>query len=140
MTHVEGEEPEKIFPTPKPEPKYTPCDKKATLYISNEEEVMNANTEIYMNYSRPFHIKKIPKSNLFLIIIKVMYSEQVRKPPLRPERISYDTEFPCYKLNMSFFERRRLEECFVEHANVSIFQNYSILKTKFFKMFIFSGE
>ncbi|KAL5289197.1 CACNA2D4.2 family protein [Megaselia abdita] len=121
VTHADGEEPEKIFPTPKPEPKYTPCDKKSTLYISNEEEVMKCNTEIHLNYSRPFHIKKIPKSNLFIVIIKVMYSTQVRKPPLRPEQISYDTPFPCYKLNMSFLERRRLEECFVENANESFY-------------------
>lgn len=80
---------------------------------------MEYNTEINSNYSRPFHIKKIPKSNLFMVVIKFgSYKIQDRKPPLAPERILYDVDFPCYKKNMSFLERRRLEECFVEHANV----------------------
>lgn len=94
---------------------------------------MKTNTEIHLNYSRPFHIKKIPKSNLFIVIIKVMYPTHDRKPPLRPEQISYDTEFPCYKLNMSFLERRRLEECFVEHANVK----YCFRITFFFIIFFY---
>lgn len=116
----DGEEPDKTFPKPIPEPKYTPCDKKSTLYISNQDKIMEYNTEISSNYSDPFYIKKIPKSNLFLVIILTKDTSQEITPPLKPEQIIYGPEFPCYKLNMSFFERRRLDECFVKHENVML--------------------
>uniref|UniRef100_A0A1A9WAF6 Uncharacterized protein n=1 Tax=Glossina brevipalpis TaxID=37001 RepID=A0A1A9WAF6_9MUSC len=35
----------------------------------------------------------------------------------KPQPIEYETEFPCYKLNMSFNERRRIEECYTEHPD-----------------------
>lgn len=108
----------KLFPEPEPEPKYIPCDKKSTLYISNDTKIMEYNTEINSNYSDPFHIKKIPKSNLFMVVIKFERSTQDRKPPLAPERIFYDVDFPCYKKEMCKLPRRRLEECFVQHVNV----------------------
>lgn len=115
---LEGDEEEKIFPTPPPPPKYHHCDTKSTLYILQEKTVMQFNSALQTNYSRPFHVKRIPKSNLILVIVKVMYSTEPRKLSTHPVPIFYDTEFPCYKLNMSFLERRRIEECFTEHPDV----------------------
>lgn len=120
VTSQDGEEAKNKVPAPTPKQEYTPCDKKSTLYVSNENKIMEYNTIINSNYSNPFYIKKIPKSNLFLVIILTDSENQPDEiqPPLKPEQIIYGPSFPCYKLNMSFFERRRLEECFVEHANV----------------------
>lgn len=36
-----------------------------------------------------------------------------------PEKIEYQEEFPCYKLKLNDLPRRRLEECFTEHPDVS---------------------
>ena len=119
---AEGEEPEKIFPTPTPEPVFEPCDKKSTLYSANETKVRKIKTEIHLNYSRAFHIKIIPKSNLFLVVVKSNDNQMLIKPPSKPEKIIYDdhSDHPCYKLNMSFLLRRRIEECYVNHEDVSI--------------------
>lgn len=36
-----------------------------------------------------------------------------------PQDILYQTEFPCHKLNLTNMARRRLDECFTDHPDVS---------------------
>lgn len=40
-----------------------------------------------------------------------------------PQDILYQTEFPCHKLNLTNMARRRLDECFTDHPDVSYFQS-----------------
>lgn len=36
-----------------------------------------------------------------------------------PQEIEYEELFPCYKLKLNDLPRRRLEECYTEHPDVS---------------------
>ncbi|XP_055904369.1 voltage-dependent calcium channel subunit alpha-2/delta-3 [Eupeodes corollae] len=112
----EGDEDKKEFKKPPPPPKYDHCDKKSTLFTLQEKNI-DFNNYIRVNNSRPFHLKRIPKSNLILIVVKVMFATEHIPMTTKPTRIEYDVEFPCYKLNMSFLERQRIAECFTEHPD-----------------------
>ncbi|XP_075149778.1 ca[2+] channel Muscle-specific alpha2/delta subunit [Haematobia irritans] len=112
---ADGDEKEHIFHEPPPEPVYVPCDKIATLYTLDPVEVQKERDFTHLPNSRPFHVKKIPNSNLLLIVIDVLKpSKGTINLSVEPKPVEYDNEFPCYKLNMSFYKRRRIEECFTE--------------------------
>lgn len=108
-----------IFNEPEPPPVYEPCDKVTTLYNLQPNAVEGITDAIRMPNVRPFYIKKIPRTNLLLVVINVLMPSKGTKKTTEPQRIIYPTDFPCYKLNMSFYERRRIEECFTEHPEVS---------------------
>lgn len=110
---------ELIFNEPEPPPVYEPCDKVTTLYNLQPNAVEGITDAIRMPNVRPFYIKKIPRTNLLLVVINVLMPSKGTKKTTEPQRIIYPTDFPCYKLNMSFYERRRIEECFTEHPEVS---------------------
>lgn len=71
-------------------------------------------------YFRPFFFKRIPYSNLLLVVIDAAHSTCNRIVSSALTEIKYeDEEFPCYKLNLNDLPRRRLDECFTEHPEVS---------------------
>ena len=97
---------------------YEACDKVVTLYNLQPNTLEGITDAIKMPNVRPFYIKKIPRTNLLLVVINVLMPSKGTKKTTEPQRQVYDTLFPCYKLNMSFYERRRIEECFTEHPEV----------------------
>lgn len=112
-----------VFIKPPPPPSYVPCDTETTLYVLQPNKLDGINEQITSNISRSFYAKKIPNSNLLLIVIDVlMRYKGDQRLSVKPKPIEYDLEFPCYKLNMSFYERRRIEECFTEHKDVSTYK------------------
>lgn len=113
-----NEDGELIFQNPEPQPVYLPCDTKSTLYAFKTDALDDVNDYIKVPNSRPFYVKKIPHSNLLLIVINVLMPSKGTRLTTEPQPIEYDTEFPCYKLNMSFYERRRIEECYSDHPDV----------------------
>lgn len=116
---TEDEEVEKLFKELPPDPVYIPCDQVVTLYSLQPNALEGINDKINVGTSRPFWLKKIPHSNLLLIVIEVLRPSKGTKLTTERKIIAYEKEFPCYKLNMSFYDRRRIEECFTEHKDVS---------------------
>ncbi|XP_037825426.1 voltage-dependent calcium channel subunit alpha-2/delta-3 [Lucilia sericata] len=117
----EEDEDEMIFNEPEPPPVYEPCDKVTTLYNLQPNSVEGINDAIRLPTVRPFYIKKIPRTNLLLVVINVLMPSKGTKKTTEPQRLIYPKEFPCYKLNMSFYERRRIEECFTEHPDEDLY-------------------
>lgn len=123
---------------------YRACDNSSTLYTLNLDND-DFKTDTYKHEtsyikSRPYFIKRIPRSNLLLVVVNSTF------PPVDPNRknnettepveIVYDSEFPCHKLNLNDLPRRRLEECFTEHPDVSscaelYFGGFLFIKKKF---------
>ena len=107
-----------IFQEKEPEPIYSACDTKTTLYVLEPNALDGINDFIKTPNSRPFYLKKIPNTNLLIVVVNVLMPTKDVRLTTEAQRIEYDLEFPCYKLNMSFYERRRLEECYTEHSDV----------------------
>ncbi|KAL9929271.1 ca[2+] channel Muscle-specific alpha2/delta subunit [Glossina fuscipes fuscipes] len=112
-----NEEGELIFQEPEPPPVYINCDKQSTLYSLQPNSLEGINDYIKVPNSRPFYLKKIPNTNLLLVVVNVLMPSKGVRLTTEPQPIEYETEFPCYKLNMSFYERRRIEECYTEHPD-----------------------
>uniref|UniRef100_A0A1B0CZ82 Uncharacterized protein n=1 Tax=Phlebotomus papatasi TaxID=29031 RepID=A0A1B0CZ82_PHLPP len=96
------------------------CDKQSQLYILNQSMFIQGNGfsgEGPRNCSRPYYIKRIPHSNLILVVVNTMYSSCYRFLTAEPQVILYNVSFPCHKLAMNYLPRRRLEECFTEHPD-----------------------
>jgi voltage-dependent calcium channel alpha-2/delta-4 len=75
---------------------------------------------ILISIHRPFHVARIPNSNLLLVVVNQMMGNSVRKvSSTKMEEVNtwnkYNTTHPCYKkyLNNNTFSRRRIDECFV---------------------------
>ncbi|XP_030376767.1 voltage-dependent calcium channel subunit alpha-2/delta-3 [Scaptodrosophila lebanonensis] len=118
----ESDEGDAKFQEPEPEPIYKPCDMRSTLYALQPKALDKINDVIEMPSTRPFLVKKITNSNLVLIVVNVLMPSRVVHLTTEPQRIEdYELDFPCYKLNMSFYERRRIEECFTEHPDEELF-------------------
>ncbi|KAM8715263.1 hypothetical protein ACLKA7_002333 [Drosophila subpalustris] len=118
----DGDDGEAIFKEPEPEPLYKPCDMQSTLYSLQPESLVGINDYVKEPSTRPFLVKKIPNSNLVLVVVNVLMPSRSVRLTTEPMRItSYESEYPCYKLNMSFYERRRIEECYTEHEDEELF-------------------
>lgn len=116
----DGDDGEAIFQEPEPEPIYKPCDMRSTLYALQPSALVGINDYIEVPSTRPFLVKKIPNTNLVLMVVNVLMPSRSVRLTTEPQRITnYEEEFPCYKLNMSFYERRRIEECYTKHEDVS---------------------
>ncbi|XP_055387226.1 voltage-dependent calcium channel subunit alpha-2/delta-3 [Condylostylus longicornis] len=118
--HYDEDGEEEYIKPKQPIVEYRSCDKESHLYILQQQDLFDNikyNAALEKNYSRPFHIKRIPKSNLLLVVVKMLYNKEPRRPSTEPKEILYDIPFPCYKLNLSFLERRRLTECYTHHEN-----------------------
>ncbi|KAH8273978.1 hypothetical protein KR044_006824 [Drosophila immigrans] len=118
----DGDDGEAIFQEPAPEPVYKPCDMRSTLYSLQPESLVGINDYVEVPSTRKFLVKKIPNSNLVLVVVNVLMPSRSVRLTTEPMRItSYESEYPCYKLNMSFYERRRIEECYTEHEDEELF-------------------
>lgn len=71
------------------------------------------------NCSRPYYYQRIPHSNLLLVVVDASFSTCHTHVSAQPTKMEYDEEFPCYKLSLNDLPRRRLDECFTEHPEVS---------------------
>lgn len=121
----QNQEEEDFFNRPK-EPVFKeesyPCDKKTNLYILDQQMFIQGKDygeEVPTNCSKPYFVKRIPKSNLLFVSVNALFGSCVRKMSVEPQLITYNNAFPCNKLNMNFWPRRRLDECFTEHPDVS---------------------
>ncbi|XP_003707444.1 ca[2+] channel Muscle-specific alpha2/delta subunit isoform X2 [Megachile rotundata] len=108
-------------PPPRPYNYYYPCDQKRTLYMMNytiaEEGITN-----HSDYcSRPFYARRVPHTNLLLVVVDAMYPTCYKRLEVTPVNISpleytNGTESaPCHKIPLNDLKRRRLEGCFTEH-------------------------
>lgn len=110
------------------EPFYYACDNASTLYILNNEhenlgKVNSYYHEISSELSKPYFIKRIPRSNLLIVVINSSYvaHDSNYKETTEPMTVNYNVEFPCHKLSLNDLPRRRLEECYTEHPEVRSF-------------------
>ncbi|XP_023032149.1 voltage-dependent calcium channel subunit alpha-2/delta-3 [Drosophila willistoni] len=111
-----------LFQEPEEEPTYKPCDMRSTLYALQPAKLLAFNDYIEAPSTRPFLVKKIPNSNLLLVVVNVLMPTRNIRLTTEPQRIlEYSQEFPCYKLNMSFYERRRLEDCYTKHKDEELY-------------------
>ncbi|EDW03637.1 GH10400 [Drosophila grimshawi] len=118
----DGDDGEAIFQDPEPEPVYKACDMHSTLYALQPEALIGITDYVEVPSTRPFLVKKIPNTNLVLVVVNVLMPSRSVRLTTEPQPITdYEEEFPCYKLNMSFYERRRIEECYTEHEDEELF-------------------
>ncbi|EDW89685.2 voltage-dependent calcium channel subunit alpha-2/delta-3 [Drosophila yakuba] len=110
-----------MFDEPEPDPIYKACDKRSTLYALQPSALVGINDFVEAPSTRPFLVKKIPNSNLVLVVVNVLMPSRSVRLTTEPQRVEYDKEFPCYKLNMSFYERRRIEECYTVHEDEELY-------------------
>ncbi|XP_054010963.1 voltage-dependent calcium channel subunit alpha-2/delta-3 isoform X2 [Hylaeus anthracinus] len=113
-------------PEPPPPPKlylyHYPCDQKRTLYMMNytiADQGITNQTETFC--SRPFYARRVPYTNLLLVVVDAMYPTCYKRLEVTPVIIS-PLEYtngtgsaPCHKLPLNDLKRRRLEGCFTEH-------------------------
>ncbi|KAH8323327.1 hypothetical protein KR067_005091 [Drosophila pandora] len=110
-----------LFDEPEPDPVYKPCDMRSTLYVLQPNSLVGINDQVVAPSTRPFFVKKIPNSNLVLVVVNVLMPSRSIRLTTEPQRMNYQTNFPCYKLNMSFYERRRIEECYTMHKEEELY-------------------
>ncbi|XP_037048766.1 voltage-dependent calcium channel subunit alpha-2/delta-3 [Bradysia coprophila] len=114
-------------PEIKKEKIYRACDKKSDLFILQQNLFIQGGNVLpsygKTSYSRPYFFKRIPYSNLILVVVNHEHQSGNQYLTASPVILDYEhAVFPCYKLSMNSYERRRLDECFTEHpdeANVT---------------------
>uniref|UniRef100_A0A182WHK4 VWFA domain-containing protein n=1 Tax=Anopheles minimus TaxID=112268 RepID=A0A182WHK4_9DIPT len=126
--HVDEEE--EYFNRPKEIKKeivYEPCDKKANLYVMQQDKFIKGEGFFYEPppppmeeiLFQPYFAKRIPRSNLLMIIVENEYKVDRVVLSAEPEVISHNESeaLPCVKTKLNFLPRRRLEECYTEHPD-----------------------
>uniref|UniRef100_A0A336MH80 CSON014735 protein n=1 Tax=Culicoides sonorensis TaxID=179676 RepID=A0A336MH80_CULSO len=115
------------------EPHFYSCDNSSTLYIlqQNNPKIGKGNNYYHKTStegSKPYFIKRIPRSNLLLVVVNSSYPSEdpYYKETTEPVTINYIEPFPCHKLNLNDLPRRRLEECFTEHPEEEEFAKCSL--------------
>ncbi|KOC64770.1 Voltage-dependent calcium channel subunit alpha-2/delta-4 [Habropoda laboriosa] len=108
-------------PPPRPYLYHYPCDQKRTLYMMNNTIAGKGITD-HPNYcSRPFHARRVPHTNLLLVVVDAMYPTCYKRLEVTPVIISPleyangSESAPCHKIPLNDLKRRRLEGCFTEH-------------------------
>lgn len=117
---------------------YHQCDKRLELYVLNQTQFIQGRVYhqqkgqgcskygfikislyyLYHNvYFRPHFAKRIPKSNLLMVVIDAMHESCMETLTTKPQPIEYEIKSPCHKLKMNDLPRRRLDECFTEHPD-----------------------
>ncbi|XP_067001120.2 voltage-dependent calcium channel subunit alpha-2/delta-3 isoform X2 [Anabrus simplex] len=99
---------------------HEPCDQKTNIYLLQQEAFL---TETYCHpgtgpntCSRPFCMKRIPHSNLILVVVDTMHETCYRKLYSSPKQLLYNvSQHPCQKLLLNYLPRRRLTGCFTSH-------------------------
>ncbi|XP_076233881.1 ca[2+] channel Muscle-specific alpha2/delta subunit isoform X2 [Calliopsis andreniformis] len=112
-------------PDPPPPPRhykyYYSCDQKRTLYMMNYTIAGNGITDHPDYCSRPFHARRVPHTNLLLVVVDAMYPTCYKRLEITPVIISPleytngSENAPCHKIPLNDLKRRRLEGCFTEH-------------------------
>lgn len=128
---------------------YNACDKKSELYVMQQDKFIKGDGFIYESLPsnpaeygfhpssvkdlrndqnirsrllhRPYFAKRIPRSNLLMIIVENEYPSDHVVLSAAPQDINYNVSegLPCVKTRLNFLPRRRLEECYTEHPDVS---------------------
>ncbi|XP_031833886.1 ca[2+] channel Muscle-specific alpha2/delta subunit isoform X3 [Nomia melanderi] len=108
-------------PPPRPYLIHYPCDQKRTLYMMNYTIAGEGVTNHPDYCSRPFYARRVPHTNLLLVVVDAMYSTCYKRLEVTPVIIS-PLEYrngseiaPCHKIPLNDLKRRRLEGCFTEH-------------------------
>ncbi|CAH1392783.1 unnamed protein product [Nezara viridula] len=112
-----------------------PCDKTGYLYLLQH---LNKKDGYYspepVNCSRPFYVKRVPHTNLLLIVVNVLHQSCYRKLSSTMERIEYRhsnntnsslSPSSCQKLMLNSLPRRSLSGCFNTHPSESEFYQCS---------------
>ncbi|CAK9808523.1 Voltage-dependent calcium channel subunit alpha-2/delta-3 [Anthophora plagiata] len=108
-------------PPPRPYLYHYPCDQKRTLYMMNNTIAGNGITEHPDYCSRPFHARRVPHTNLLLVVVDAMYPTCYKRLEVTPviisplEYVNGSESAPCHKIPLNDLKRRRLEGCFTEH-------------------------
>lgn len=105
------------------ETRYTACDKQINLTVLQQKLFIdghNLPSLAKSNCSRPYYYNRIPHSNLLLVVVDASHSSCKVKVSAQPTKMEYPEDFPCYKLSLNDLHRRRLDECFTEHPEVSL--------------------
>nr|XP_034192789.1 voltage-dependent calcium channel subunit alpha-2/delta-3 isoform X1 [Osmia lignaria] len=112
-------------PDPPPPPRlylyHYPCDQKRILYMMNNTIAGMGITDHPDYCSRPFYARRVPHTNLLLVVVDAMYPTCYKRLEVTPVNISpleytNGTESaPCHKMPLNDLKRRRLEGCFTEH-------------------------
>ncbi|CAL7949540.1 unnamed protein product [Xylocopa violacea] len=108
-------------PPPRPYLYHYPCDQKRTLYMMNNTIAGRGITNHSDYCSRPFYARRVPHTNLLLVIIDAMYPTCYKRLEITPVNISPleyangSDSAPCHKIPLNDLKRRRLEGCFTEH-------------------------
>ncbi|XP_038110145.1 voltage-dependent calcium channel subunit alpha-2/delta-3 isoform X2 [Culex quinquefasciatus] len=123
-------EEEEYFNRPKEirtETVYNACDKKSELYVMQQDKFIKGDGFIYESLPsnpaellhRPYFAKRIPRSNLLMIIVENEYPSDHVVLSAAPQDINYNVSegLPCVKTRLNFLPRRRLEECYTEHPD-----------------------
>ncbi|XP_033327950.2 ca[2+] channel Muscle-specific alpha2/delta subunit isoform X1 [Megalopta genalis] len=108
-------------PPPKPYLYHYPCDQKRILYMMNYT-VAGEGVSNHEDYcSRPFYARRVPHTNLLLVVVDAMYATCYKRLEVTPVIISPleytngSESAPCHKMPLNDLKRRRLEGCFTEH-------------------------
>lgn len=91
---------------------------------------------LFVICSRPYFFKRIPYSNLLLVVVNTEHQSCNPYVTSSPVEIEYDEKFPCHKLKLNDLPRRRLDECFTEHPDVwNVFGKFLRLGINYFCLF-----
>ncbi|BES90454.1 VWA N-terminal [Nesidiocoris tenuis] len=97
------------------------CDKQGKLYMLQHLSKEGYSSEVPINCSRPFYVKRLPHTNLLLIVVNTLHQSCFREVSNRMEKIEYDNPHDnnstpsCNKLNLNYLPRRPLTGCFNYH-------------------------
>ncbi|XP_012164247.2 voltage-dependent calcium channel subunit alpha-2/delta-3 isoform X1 [Bombus terrestris] len=108
-------------PPPRPCLYHYPCDQKRVLYMMNNTIAGQGITNHSDYCSRPFYARRVPHTNLLLVVVDAMYPTCYKRLEVTPVTISPleyangSESAPCHKIPLNDLKRRRLEGCFTEH-------------------------
>ncbi|KAK7793435.1 hypothetical protein R5R35_010056 [Gryllus longicercus] len=129
---------------------YFPCDQKTNLYLLMQESFFDEGyCHTSESCSRPFCMKRIPHTNLILVVIDGTYQTCYKKLSISPKTLDYGSDnftHSCRKLKLNNLPRRRLSGCFTEDPKentqhmcgscVTITMNFKILLFSWFILFV----
>lgn len=103
---------------------YNPCDKQINLTVLQQNLFIdghNLPSQVRSKCVRPYFFQRIAHTNLLLVVVDGAHSTCAVRVSAKPTQMEYPEEFPCYKLSLNDLPRRRLDDCFTEHPDVSFF-------------------
>lgn len=86
----------------------------------------------FLYFSRPFIVKRIPHTNLLLIVVNTLHQSCYRPLSAQVKKVEYnETILSCNKLYLNSLPRRRLAGCYNEHPEVSDFPKWFLVMGSF---------